>query len=91
MSDLQILPDRERLVANAVIQHLAADEADLRARVTELEADVFTLREQVRAALDVAHDLTTERDELRRRYHAALDEARQLRADLRACQLGRAA
>jgi hypothetical protein len=79
MHDLPILPDRDRLVTDAVIHHLALDEADLRARIADLEADNSTLREMLQASLDVAHILTRERNDYRTCYHAALDENRQLR------------
>lgn len=74
-------------VCDTVITHLAAAEAELRARVLELEGDIAIYRALLRSALDVAHELT----DYRRKYHEALDDNRRLRADLRACQLGRAA
>jgi hypothetical protein len=78
MHDLPILPDRDRLVTDAVIHHLALDEAD--SRVADLEADKRTLREMLQASLDVAYVLTKERDDYRRKYHDALDANRALRA-----------
>jgi hypothetical protein len=74
-----------------VVEHLALDEADLRARVRELEADLVTYRDLLRQALAVAHDVTTDRDRLRERYHQTLTENRTLREALKACELGRAA
>lgn len=70
-------------VADVALEHLAADEAGLRARIHELEGDVITLRELLREALTVAHELTVERDVIRHRYHELLDYMRSLRAQVR--------
>lgn len=61
------------------LEHLAADECELRARVAELETDLVTYRALLCEALQVAHELTVDRDRLREKYHAALNELRALR------------
>jgi hypothetical protein len=71
-------------VADAVIHHLALDEAEWRARVVELEADLVAYRELLQLALAVAHDVTVDRNQLRDRYHQTLDKNRRLRAALTA-------
>ncbi|MCC7244017.1 MAG: hypothetical protein IT180_19000 [Acidobacteria bacterium] len=76
---------------DVALEHLAYDEALLRERVAELEADVVAYRALLHQALGVAHNLITDRDRLRDRYHAALDEARRLRADLATDRTRRAA
>lgn len=78
-------------VADVALEHAMLDVLNLEDRVRDLEADVSTYRTLLCEALTVAHDLTRERNDYRRRYHAALDENRRLRADLAAGQTRRAA
>ena len=63
-------------LGDLVIEALAAEGAELRARVANLEGDVITYRQLLQAALAVSADLTKDRDRLRARYHALLDERR---------------
>lgn len=70
--------DRFVTVAELVIEDLALSEADLRARVADLEGDVVTYRNLLQVALAVSADLTNDRDRLRSRYHALLDERRRV-------------
>lgn len=56
------------------------DERALLARIADLEADVEVYRELAKAGIEALHVVTTDRDGLRARYHAALDELKALRA-----------
>lgn len=77
MSDF---PTLHRPAADVALAHLAADEAELRDRVAELERDIITYRSIALEAIHALHDVTMERDRLRARYHALLAERRALRA-----------
>ena len=91
MHDSTIIAHHRPSVADVALEHAMLDVLDLEDRVRDLEADVITYRTLLCEALAVAHDLTTDRDRLRVRYHAALDENRRLRADLAASRPRRAA
>lgn len=56
------------------------DERALLARIADLEADVEIYRELTKAGIEALHLVTTDRDGLRARYHAALDELKALRS-----------
>lgn len=63
-------------LAALVIEDMAAEGAELRARVADLEGDLITYRQLLQAAIAVSADITKDRDRLRQRYHALLDERR---------------
>ena len=63
-------------VLEMVIELLAAAEVDLRARVTELEADVAVYRLLLLAAFDALRALTVQYDALRERQRDEADRAR---------------
>ncbi len=65
---------------DAVIEHLALDEAALRERVAELEAERATYRALLQQALDQLHELAGRELTRRRRVDRLLDEIRRLRA-----------
>jgi predicted nucleic acid-binding Zn-ribbon protein len=73
------------------IEHLIADEAALRARVTELDADVRAFRELAQTAIAALHDLTVQLDRLRGQHQKVVDEYRALRERIMREAEGRAA
>jgi hypothetical protein len=67
------------LVCNLVIEMLADHEAELLARVTDLEQSLFWYREIVQTSLAQNADLTLRHELLTRRLRAVLDDVRELR------------
>jgi uncharacterized coiled-coil DUF342 family protein len=63
----------------AIIDILCASEAELRARVRQLEEDAAVYREICVAALDALRQLTVQHDRLRAEYQRLRDEYRDLR------------
>ena len=64
------------VVAELVIDALGLDASELRARVSDLEADVVAYRELAREALAGLADLTKTHDRMRTSYYQQLDERR---------------
>jgi len=66
-------------LAELVIEDLAMDGAELRGRIGDLQGDVVTYRNLLQVALDVLAEVSKDRNGLRTRYHALLDERRRER------------
>ena len=73
-------PARRRDLADDLeILAFAGAEIELRERVASLESDVQSYRELAAAAIAALHDLTLERDRLRRAFRAQQREFRDFR------------
>jgi hypothetical protein len=73
-------PTSTRVVDDLIIQHLADTEAELRARVADLEADLDAYRLLAKAAIDRCAALTITTTRQRDRLIAITDELRALHA-----------
>jgi len=70
-----------RAVLEMEVELLAGFDAELRARIVELEEDAAVYREVLVAALDALSTLTVKYDALRERYREACDRARRQREE----------
>ena len=66
-------------VNDLVIEDLALGEAESIARIADLESERDTYRDLLQSALAVAHDVTSERDRLRRQLSDLRQEYRSFR------------
>ena len=74
--------DRQRLITDTVIRHLALDEADLRARVAELEGDLHIYREIATEAIHALAAVTRDRNRQGDERLGVITENRHLREHL---------
>lgn len=69
-------------VSELVIQALAAENAELRERLDNVQDDVVTYREVTQQAIHALHDITEAQARLRQQHERLIEEYRRLREQI---------